>query len=236
MKLWALEGISNIKKEGGRSTVNIESKVARTISLFLDKQKELPWPIQMRGLEALGWLRQSGLPAEASKAYMANTAMQFLADTGAKFEVRAEAARALGLMQVNAVPKYNFKLVAHYAGLLAADLASEINEQFSDSPPRSENPTRAQYMTALLVGPVVPALRWGPGREQLRHPPVGEGRHRVPEVHPEGLRDGPAAGAGLGRAARCTDERIQGQESRSWPPASRNCGRSSSRIPRPAGS
>lgn len=154
VKLWALEGISNIKKEGGRFNVDIESKVARTISLFLDKQKELPWPVQMRGLEALGWLRQSGLPAEASKAYMANTAMQFLADTGGKFEVRAEAARALGLMQVNAVPKYNFKLVAHYAGLLAADLASEINEQFSDNPPRSENPTRARYMTALLVGPV----------------------------------------------------------------------------------
>ena len=108
----------------------------------------------MRGLEALGWLRQSGLPTEASKAHMANTAMQFLADTDAKFEVRAEAARALGLMQVNAVPKYNFKLVAYYAGLLAADLASEINEQFSDNPPRAENPTRARYMTALLVGPV----------------------------------------------------------------------------------
>ncbi len=158
VKLWALEGVTNIKKEGGRFTVDIESKVARSIAQFLNDQKDLPWPIQMRALEAMGWLRQSGLPAEAAKAYMANSAMRFLADTDAKFEVRAEAARALGLMQVNAVPKYNFRLVAHYAGLLAADLAAEINEQFSDTPPRAENPTRARYMTALLVGPVYQAF------------------------------------------------------------------------------
>src|SRR5262249_27279970 len=76
------------------------------------------------------------------------------ADTDAKLEVRAEAARALGLMQVNAVPKYNFKLVAHYAGLLAADVAAELNDQYSDNPPRAENPTKAKYLAALLVGPV----------------------------------------------------------------------------------
>ena len=57
------------------------------------RSKELPWPIQLRGLEALGWLRQSGLPTQPDRAHMANTAMLFLADTDAKIEVRAEAAR-----------------------------------------------------------------------------------------------------------------------------------------------
>jgi hypothetical protein len=163
VKLWALEGIVNIKKTGGRFNVDIESKAGRAISRFLDEGKELPWPVQMRALEALGSLRQSGLPAEAARAHMANTAMSFLADTEAKVEVRAEAARALGLMQVNAVPRYNFKLVANYAGLLAADLASGINDQYSDSPPRAENPTKARYLTALLVGPVYQCFDGTPG-------------------------------------------------------------------------
>jgi hypothetical protein len=153
VKLWALEGISNIKKNGAPLTADVESRASRAISEFL-KQKDLPWPIQLRGLEAMGWLRQGALPTDPSRAHMANAAMGFLADPDTKVEVRSEAARALGLMQVNAVPKYNFRLVAYAAGQLAADLAAEINNQFSDSPPRAENPTKARYLTALLVGPV----------------------------------------------------------------------------------
>ena len=155
VKLWAIEGISNIKKEGGRFSVDIESRTGLSVSKFLEgeREKELPWPIQMRGLEALGWLRQSGLPTTAARADMANTAMLFLANGDGKLEVRAEAARTLGLMQVNAVPKYNFNLVAYSAGLLAADIADQIGEQFLLSPPRSDN-TKARYLTALLVGPV----------------------------------------------------------------------------------
>jgi hypothetical protein len=154
VKLWALEGITNIKKSGKRFPVADESRVSRSIADFLEKQKDLPWPIQLRGLEALGWLRQGAMPTEASRAHMANTAMAFLADPDAKLEVRSEAARALGLMQVGSVPRYNFRLVAHAAGQLAADLATEINNQYSDTPPRVENPTRARYLTALLVGPL----------------------------------------------------------------------------------
>ncbi len=94
VKLWALEGITNIKKGGRPFPADTESRVGRTISDFLEKQpKELPWPIQLRGLEALGWLRQSGLPTQPERAHMANTAMLFLADTDAKAEVRSEAAR-----------------------------------------------------------------------------------------------------------------------------------------------
>src|SRR5262249_7409027 len=70
-------------------------------------------------------------------------------------EVRAEAARALGLMQITtAVPRYNFALVAHAAGQLAADLGAAIDATFSASPPRADNPTKARYLTALLIGPV----------------------------------------------------------------------------------
>ena len=155
VKLWALEGITNIKKGGRPFPANIESQVGRTISDFLEKDpKELPWPIQLRGLEALGWLRHSGLPTQPERAHMANTAMLFLAETDAKAEVRSEAARALGLMQVSQVPKYNYKLVAYCTGQLAADLAEQLNNLYTVKPPREENHTKAQYLTALIVGPV----------------------------------------------------------------------------------
>lgn len=163
VKLWAIEGINNIMKGGHRFTADQESKAGRTIADFLEKQKDLPWLIQLRGVEALGSLRQGFLPTEPSKAHMANTAMLFLADGDSKLEVRAEAARTLGLMQVNAVPRYNFRLVAHSAGRLAVDIASEINELYTESPPRAQNPTKARYLTALLVGPVYHCFSGVPG-------------------------------------------------------------------------
>ena len=58
---------------------------------------------------------------------MASAAMRLLVDGQAKPEVRAEAAKALGLMPISsAVPKYNYDLVAHSIGWLAADLGAEI--------------------------------------------------------------------------------------------------------------
>ncbi len=163
VKLWALEGIANIKQGGGRFSADEESRVARVVSDFL-KQKELPWLIQLRGLEALGALRQAALPSRASEAPMANTAMSFLADSDARMEVRSEAARALGLMNGASVPRYNFRLVAYGIGHLAADVAEQFNEVFSDKPPRILNRPKAQYLAALLAGPVYQVLEGIPGK------------------------------------------------------------------------
>jgi hypothetical protein len=159
VKLWAIEGIKKIKEFGGRLSSDAEAKAARAVADFLDKSQPLPWPVQLRALEALGYLRQGFLPTAPGKAHMANTAMRFLADPEARLEVRAEAARALGLMQItSAVSKFNFSLPAYGAGLLAADLGSQINALYSDTPPRVENLTKAKYLTALLVGPVYQAF------------------------------------------------------------------------------
>lgn len=157
VKLWALEGISNIKEFGGRFPADEESRVARTISEFL-KQKELPWLVQLRGLEALGALRQAALPTAPSLAPMANTAMSYLADTDARLEVRTEAARALALMNVSSVPHYNHRLVAYGIALVAADVGDEFGELFVEKPPRVQNRLRAQYLAALLAGPVYQSL------------------------------------------------------------------------------
>jgi hypothetical protein len=163
VKLWALEGLTKIKEHGGVMTTDDESRAAKVISDLLDKNEDLPWPLQLRGLEALAALRQGFLPTAASKVHMASTAMHFLANSEAKVEVRAEASRALGMMQIgNSVPKFNFSLVAHSTGLLAADLAAEINALYFEGsgtgkgakPPLEENRTKAQYLAALLIGPV----------------------------------------------------------------------------------
>lgn len=155
VKLWALEGITNIKRSGERFRSDEEAKAAKVISDFLSKNKDLPWPIQLRGIEALGALRQAYLANDPASAPMANTSMAFLADPEARLEVRAEAARTLGLLQVSEVPQYNFKLVAYSAGQLAAELASQLNEQYhGEKPPHVDNRTKANYLAALLVGPV----------------------------------------------------------------------------------
>ena len=73
------------------------------------------------------------------QAHMANTAMFFLADADARIEVRTEAARTLGLMQSRGRARLNFSLVAYVAAQLAADLASQFNDQYPEKPKPSDN-------------------------------------------------------------------------------------------------
>ena len=51
-----------------------------------------------------------------------------------------------------AVPKYNFQLVAHATGQLAAEIGSRIATGFTG------NEDKARYLTALLIGPVYQAF------------------------------------------------------------------------------
>jgi hypothetical protein len=153
VKLWALEGIANIVQDGGVMPASAQIEAGKTIADFLDKEDDIPWPVQLRALEALGAMRQGYLPNLPKRADMANTAMRMLVDSDAKPEVRAEAARALGLMQItSAVGRYNFPLVAHAIGQLGADLAAMIESNFAT------NPSKARYLAVLLAGPVFEAF------------------------------------------------------------------------------
>jgi hypothetical protein len=128
VKLWAFEGIVNMIEEGSRPPGDALPATAKVIADFLTNAEDVPPPVQLRALEALSALRQGFEPSRPERAAMASTAMRFLADGDAKFEVRSEAARALGLMQIPpTIRKYNFPLVAHSIGLLAADLGTQIN-------------------------------------------------------------------------------------------------------------
>jgi hypothetical protein len=171
VKLWALEGMVNVVDEGGRLSAQDQIVAAKTVADFLDKEDDLPWPVQLRALEALSSMRQGFEPNKPQKADMANVAMSLLADSGAKLEVRSEAARALGAMQISAaVPKYNYSLVAHAAGQLGAELGNRIGTGFTS------NQDKAKYLTALLIGPVYQAFDGVPGARDsgLLHASAGE--------------------------------------------------------------
>jgi hypothetical protein len=110
---------------------------------------------------------------------MATAAMRLLADAEARPEVRAEAARALGLMPISAaVPRYNYALFAHTAGLLAADLGASVAAN------RPSNDAKAKYLAALLIGPVYQAFDGVPNAREsgLLHIAQGESATYVQKV------------------------------------------------------
>ncbi len=185
VKLWAMEGISNIRADGRQLRGSAQIDAARVVSDLLDQDRELPWPAQLRALEALGALRQGYMPNQPQKAHMANAAMRLLADPQARLEVRAEAARTLALMQITpAVERYNYLLVAHATAHLAAELGNRIASNFPTppapkktsaaksaepvkkaAPSNAGNKAKSEYYTGLLLGPVYQAFDGVPGAE-----------------------------------------------------------------------
>lgn len=158
VKLWALRGVTNIKLLTNRLAASQEMEAAKTISDQLLKGKEWPWWVQFRALEALAALRQGYLTNSPRTVDMASAAFQYLIDDKLRPEVRAEAARALGAMQITtAVPKFNFELTAYATAQLAASLVQKISDGYS------ENANRAQELTAVLVGPIFQTFEGQPG-------------------------------------------------------------------------
>jgi hypothetical protein len=179
VKLWALEGMVNVVEEGGRLTAQDQILAAKTVSDYLENEDSIPWPVQLRAMEALSAMRQGFEPNKPKKADMANAAMTLLADGSAKVEVRSEAARALGLMQISAaVPKYNYRLVGHAAAQLAVELGNRIANGYA------KNQDRAKYLTALLLGPVYQAFDGVPGARDsgLVHVAAGDSAQYVQSV------------------------------------------------------
>ncbi len=185
VKLWAFRGISNIKKhQPTRLNAAQEIEAARTIADQLDQNKQWPWPVQLRATEALANLRQGFVPAAPREARMAEAAMRILADPQARTEVRAEAARALGMMQITqAVPNYNYGLVAYAAGQLAAQLGDQIAANYSDKG-TALNPIKAEYLASLLLGPIYQTFEGAQGvRESgLLHTNAGAARADAQKV------------------------------------------------------
>lgn len=174
VKLWAMRGLTNTRLYSpGRLSASQEIEAARVIAGLLEKEKNLPWPVQLRGLETLATLRQGFVPTNPKEAEMAAAAMQLLDDPKARNEVRAEAAKALGFMQITPnVLGYNFGLIAYATSVLAASLGEQITANYSDK--AALNQVKAEYLASMLVGPLYQAFDGQPGvRESgLLHTPA----------------------------------------------------------------
>ena len=80
VKLWAFEGISNAIDEGARPAGDVIASTAKVVADFLTKTEDVPYPVQLRALEALSALKQGYEPSRPENAAMASAAMGFLAD------------------------------------------------------------------------------------------------------------------------------------------------------------
>ena len=161
VKLWAARGLTNatqhgkIDLEAGRASRAVEALVE-----FLESDPKMPWPAQLRGLQALGSLRLSVVSSPKGKVDVASVVMRLLADPEARPEVQAWSAWALGMMKVpGSVSPYNFTLIGHEIGELAADLGKQIVEEYDDNPANfDKEKDQAAHLTALLLFQVYPAL------------------------------------------------------------------------------
>jgi hypothetical protein len=151
--LWALRGLSLIVDDGALVDAAIPAQTAmdsaKAVVTFLDREANLPWPVQMRAMETLGAMRQAAMPLALPQAELASAAMRYLGNPDANPHVRARAAAALGFMRVNAAtPKYNFALIAHHAGQLAAQLGDQVQTRLE------LNPVQVEGWASLLAGPI----------------------------------------------------------------------------------
>ncbi len=155
VKLWAARGLTNVAQEGKLEVeIGKGQEAAKAIATLLEQQPDLPWPVKMRLIEALGSLRFAGQDQAAN----ASTALRILADPEARLMVRAFSCWALGLMKIPPqVPQYNYGLVAYFMGRTAVDLGTEIESSFAESP------DLARRLTGLLVYQLLPGLQGEPG-------------------------------------------------------------------------
>jgi hypothetical protein len=176
VKLWAARGLTNAAKSG---TVDLDASksilAADALITFLDSDPKLPWPAQVRALEALGSLRVA-TANNPKKIDAASVAMRYLADPEANPEARAWAAWALGSMKVSpALGAYNFMLLGHEIGELTIDLGQQIVHEFDDDPANFDREKdMAAHLTGLLLFQVYPALV---GEEGVRDSGLLKSKH-----------------------------------------------------------
>jgi HEAT repeat protein len=152
VSLWSARGLTNVQQLG---RFNLDAaraiRAAKSVADFLEREKDLPWPVQYRALEALGSLRRANTPQmQRGQPEMAGTAAQFLTDPDGRIEVRVEAGWALGMMEIQAgINGYNFPMIAYSVGELAAMLGDRVRDNFP------KNATQAEFWTGLIVAQVL---------------------------------------------------------------------------------
>ncbi len=160
VKLWAARGLSNAAQDG---RVNLEASKANqsadAVLAFLDSDPKLPWPAQLRAMEALGSIRLASVNTPKGRVDSASVVLRYLADPAARPEVRARAAWALGMMRTAPVNSYNFALAGHEVGELVVLLGRKVVEEYDDNPAGFDrDKDQAAYYAGLLLFQAIPAL------------------------------------------------------------------------------
>ncbi|MBV8229022.1 MAG: hypothetical protein JO329_03470 [Planctomycetaceae bacterium] len=160
VKLWAAKGLTNLVQNGQR-TDELGARAipaAEALADFLEKERKMPWPVQVRALEALGAMRLAAVPATRDEAKMVSAAVDHLTDPQAKAEVRAQAAWAVGMLRdLQGITKFNFPLVAYHVGEVAADVGDQVAKAYPT------NRYLGEYWTGVLLYQVYPSLFGQPG-------------------------------------------------------------------------
>ncbi len=137
VKQWAARGLTNASQEG-KQPLDASRAIAAVDALvaWIDGDPKLPYPAQYRAFQALGSIRLPVVKTrEGSVVDAASLALKFVTDPEAKPLVRAEAAWALGMFRVpDTLKPYNYALVGHEIGKLAASIGDEIIEEFDANP------------------------------------------------------------------------------------------------------
>jgi hypothetical protein len=178
VKLWAARGLSIAAQDGEYDLdASKANQAAEALIGLLDSDPKLPWPAQMRALQALGSLRVATANTAKGRIDAASVAMRFLADSDAPPMVRAWAAWALGVMKVpSSVSPYNFALAGQEVGELAVDLGNLIVQEYDDAPASfDKQKDTATQLTSLLIFQVCPSLI---GVEKVRDSGLLKSPHR----------------------------------------------------------
>ncbi len=161
VKLWAARGLTNAAQSGKKDLeAGRANKAVDALVQMLESEPKIPWPAQVRALQALGSLRLSVASTPKGKVDVASLIMRFLADPESKPEARAWAAWTLGLLKVpgNVAP-YNYTLIGHEIGHLTAELGKQIVEEYDDNPADfDKEKDQAAYLTSLLLFQIYPAI------------------------------------------------------------------------------
>jgi hypothetical protein len=157
VKLLAAVGLTAAGQRGRRLLdPNAQSiPAARAIASFLQEEKDLPWPVQVRALEALGSMRQSTANPLGARPEIAAVAFELLADPEVDPIARVWAGWAISRMDFpQQAGEPNIELVAYELG----EAAAAVGEKVVEVPFAKETPARNLKLVARWSEPLLRIL------------------------------------------------------------------------------
>ena len=161
VRLWAARGLTIASQSGAIDLdASRANQATEAIMALLEADPKMPWPAQMRLVEAMGSLRVSTANTVRGKIDSGSLALKIMADQDESSIVRAWAAWSLGFMKApSGGSTYNYALIGHELGELVVDLGNQIVEEYDDDPAKfDKEKDEATQLASLLIFQVYPAV------------------------------------------------------------------------------